>query len=95
MAINAPHAAGLQSVNLRNSDVAGNVGIGSRGVGGFGQGRIGGAGGAFDGESVLAADAWEGEASRSLGSTNPSDFADGPDLAANVERDVDFILSVF
>lgn len=87
MSIRAPDLPGLTSLNLPQG-----AGIAQGGVAGLGAGSSAGAV-QFDGEAVLAADVWEGSASRSLPESSPSAYAHGPDLIANVERDVNYILS--
>lgn len=91
MSIRAPDTPGLTSLNLSQSS-----GIPQGGIAGLGDVRGVGAGStsaAFDGEAVLAADVWEGGASRTLPQSSPSAYAHGPDLIANVERDVNYILA--
>ena len=92
MAVRAPDS-GLSTLNIPQD---GRIDTSQRGIAGFGDVRRGGLGSgtaAFDGESVLASDAWEGSASRSLPRSSPSAYAAGPDLSANIERGVDYILS--
>ena len=93
MAVRAPDS-GLSTLNIPQD---GRVDTSQRGIAGFGdvrgRGGLGGGNATFDGESVLASDAWEGSASRSLPRSSPSAYAAGPDLGANIERDVDYILS--
>ncbi len=95
MTIRAPNSPGLDSLNLRPHDGLIDSAGSQRGIGGYGQasgrGGLQGSSG-FNGEAVLAADVWSG-ASRSLPRASPSAYASGPDLAANIERDVDYILS--
>lgn len=90
MSIRAPDLPGLTSLNLPQG-----VGIAQGGIAGLGDARGAGtsAGAQFDGEAVLAADVWEGGASRSLPQGSPAAYAHGPDLIANVERDVNYILA--
>lgn len=89
MSIRAPDLPGLTSLNLPQG-----AGIAQGGISGLGDARGAGPSGAsFDGEAVLAADVWEGGASRSLPQGSPAAYAHGPDLIANVERDVNYILA--
>ena len=95
MTIRAPHSPGLDSLNLRPTegtlDVASQRGVErARGTGTQ-------SAGGFDGETVLAMNAWEGAGSRSLAlaGSGPTAYASGPDTAHNIERDVDYILSAF
>lgn len=91
MSIRAPDLPGLTSLNLPQG-----TGIAQGGIAGLGDARGAGASSGtaqFDGEAVLAADVWEGGASRSLPQSSPSAYAHGPDLIANVERDVNYILA--
>lgn len=83
MTIRASDLPGLTSLNLPQG-----VGLAQGGISGFAPGAS-----RFDGEAVLAADVWEGGASRTLPQSSPAAYAHGPDLIANVERDVNYILS--
>lgn len=90
MSIRAPDLPGLTSLNLPQG-----AGVAQGGVAGLGEARGVGTSASvpFDGEAVLAADVWEGGASRTLPQSSPSAYAHGPDLIANVERDVNYILA--
>ena len=91
MSIRAPDLPGLTSLTLPQG-----AGVAQGGIAGLGDVRGVGAStasAAFDGEAVLAADVWEGGASRTLPQSSPSAYAHGPDLIANVERDVNYILA--
>jgi hypothetical protein len=93
MTVRAPDTPGLSTLNLPQ-DRSVDTSFSQGGIGRIGQGRGHDASVAgFDGESVLAADVWGGGASRTLPLAAPSAYASGPDLAANIERDVDYILS--
>lgn len=87
MTIRAPDLPGLSSLNLPQG-----TGVAQGGIAGYGDVR-GTAAASFDGEAVLAADVWEGGASRTLPPSSPAAYAHGPDLVANVERDVNYILA--
>ncbi len=93
MTVRAPDSSGLSTLNLPQERAA-EASFQPGGVARVGQGRsdVSSATG-FDGEAVLAADVWGGGASRTLPLAAPSAYASGPDLAANIERDVDYILS--
>jgi hypothetical protein len=98
MTIRAPHSPGFESLNLRPPEGAADNSIGQRGIAGVGLERPRGTGTqAPDGEAVLAMNAWEGADSRSLAlaGSGPTAYASGPDMAQNIERDVDYILSAF
>lgn len=98
MTIRAPHSPGFDSLNLRPPEAGADTSIGQRGIAGVGVERPRGSGTqAVDGEAVLAMDAWEGDGSRSLAlaGSGPTAYASGPDMAQNIERDVDYILSAF
>jgi hypothetical protein len=98
MTIRAPHSPGFESLNLRSPEGLADTSIGQRGIAGVGVERPRGAGAqAVDGEAVLAMNAWEGSDSRSLAlaGSGPTAYASGPDIAQNIERDVDYILSAF
>lgn len=91
MNVRVPDSPGLTSLNSlpdTRADAFSRPGS----VGGLAQGRAGGVSG-FDGEAVLAADVWGGHASRSLPQASPAAYASGPDPIANIERDVNYILS--
>ncbi len=87
MTIRAPDLPGLTSLNLPQG-----AGVAQGGIAGIGGSSAAGAA-RFDGEAVLAADVWEGGASRALPQGSPAAYAHGPDLIANVERDVNYILA--
>lgn len=94
MTVRAPDAPGLSSLNLPQDGRVDTAG--SQRIAGLGQERSRGGvpvSAIFDGEAVLAADVWEGGAARSLPQARPAAYANGPDLSANIERDVDYILS--
>lgn len=88
MTIRAPDLPGLSSLNLPQG-----TGVAQGGIAGYGDVRGSAAATRFDGESILAADVWEGGASRTLPQASPAAYAHGPDLVANVERDVNYILA--
>lgn len=91
MNVRVPDSPGLTSLNsLPDSRADSFARPGS--IGGLAQGHARGVPG-FDGEAVLAVDVWGGHASRSLPQASPSAYASGPDPVANIERDVDYILS--
>ncbi|MEP7042822.1 MAG: hypothetical protein ABI843_07145 [Dokdonella sp.] len=94
MTVRAPDLPGLSTLNLPQ-DGSVDAAFPQGGVTRGGQGRVHGlpSSANFDGEAVLAADVWGGSASRTLPLAAPSAYANGPDLAANIERDVDYILS--
>ncbi len=86
MTIRASDLPGLASLNLPQG-----AGVAQGGIAGLAHGAAGA--GRFDGEAVLAADVWEGGAARTLPQSSPAAYAHGPDLIANVERDVNYILA--
>ena len=93
MTVRAPDTPGLSTLNLPQ-DRAVDTSFSQGGVARIGRGSgHGSASAGFDGESVLAADVWGGGASRTLPMAAPAAYANGPDLASNIERDVDYILS--
>ena len=93
MTVRAPDAPGLSTLNLPQ-DRSVDSPFSQGGVGRIGHGRGHDPSSTnFDGESVLAADVWAGSASRTLPQAAPAAYANGPDLASNIERDVDYILS--
>jgi len=93
MTVRVPDSPGLSTLNLPQ-DGSIDSSFSQGGVARIGRDSgHGSASVAFDGESVLAADVWGGGASRTLPMAAPAAYANGPDLAANIERDVDYILS--
>lgn len=92
MNVRVPDSPGLTSLNsLPDTRADSFARPGS--IGGVAQGHHAHGASGFDGEAVLAADVWGGHASRSLLQASPSAYASGPDPVANIERDVDYILS--
>lgn len=91
MNVRVPDSPGLTSLNSLPDNRADSLSR-SGSIGGLAHGHARGASG-FDGEAVLAADVWGGHASRSLPQASPAAYAHGPDPVANIERDVDYILS--